>query len=77
MEGNGKRERSVEKGVAGRKSQLNIPTKQLSVNYMYGEHSRTTGKSNARTWTASAVLPTPPSPRTATLQLSISKNHEG
>jgi hypothetical protein len=48
------------------------PTKQLRVNYEENMSFRW-GRTELRelTWTAKAVLPTPPSPSTATLQLSI------
>ena len=48
-----------------------LPTKQLRVNLM--DMLSLIGGKNERllTCTAKAVFPTPPSPRTATLQLSI------
>ena len=51
------------------------PTKQLSVNWegrLGGCIGCYPSIDEERTCTASAVFPTPPSPRTATLQLSIS-----
>lgn len=49
-----------------------LPTKQLRVNLHKDYFSRYKYYYRKLTCTAKAVFPTPPSPRTATLQLSIS-----
>lgn len=73
----GQSERRAMLSASGRRrdrSGVSSPTKQLSVNWevrlggCIGCYPSIDGR---RTCTASAVFPTPPSPRTATLQLSM------